>query len=110
MKHLIWKTRQELIAAVLAAFASYDRAKLEKGWRLLYTVYRGILKTLGDNAYSKHGGDRKLQRAKAAPDRECPRELLDQARAEVTRLSQVLGFNQDEQLGPDSEGSGAESE
>ena len=101
MKGKRWSTRQEMINDVLQSWRDYPAADLEKGWRLLYTVYRGIMSDRGDNKYKKHGGDRKLQRQNLPPDAGCPPDLLAAAKAEVTRLSQALGFDQD------SEGSSA---
>ena len=90
-----WATRNEMVEDVLQHWEDYPASDLEKGWRLLYTVYRGIMSDKGGNKYKKGSGDRKLQRKNLPPDRACPPELLDAARAEATRISQELGYDQD---------------
>ena len=87
-----WATRQQLVEGVVHSFAEYPHAELEKGWRFLYRVYRGILEDLGGNKYKKTSGDRKLQRQNLPPRVDCPPDLVAAARAEAARLRQALGL------------------
>ena len=104
MKGRKWTTRQQLIDDIQLSWAEYEHTALEKGWRLLYRVYQGILEDKGGNKYKKSSGDRKLQRQKLPPNTSCPEDLVQAGRLERARLSQELGYAQDRDISSASEG------
>ena len=100
-----WANKQQLINDVQLAWAEYEPTSLEKGWRHLYRVYRGILEDSGGNKYKTHSGDRKLLRQGLPPNVSCPGALVQAGRLEQARLSQELGFAQDSDDGSASDSS-----
>ena len=96
-----WDTRQHLVEDVMQSFTEYLSSDLEKGWRFLYRVYRGILEDRGGNKYKKNSGDRKLQRQKLPPRMDCPPDLIAAARAEAARLRQALGLDEESDTSSD---------
>ena len=98
-----WSTKQEMIDDIRQTWLGYALEKLESGFRLLYTVYRGILRTGGDNTYSRHAGVRTRVRQGLGLDYSCPQDIFDHGQAERDRLEIVLGFQNDSDYGTDSD-------
>ena len=83
-----WSTMREMIDDVETKWKSYDPSKVEAAFRILYAVYRGILRTFGDNNF-----DRKLRRLGNGPLRVLNRVLYDKALTEIERLIAAENIN-----------------
>lgn len=100
-----WAALQEMMADVAIKWDEYPREKVEAAFRILYTIYRGILASGGDNNFSRHGGDRRRRAQGLGPDTSCLRELREAGRSERDRLMAELNLRLS-----DSESEGSDSE
>ena len=100
-----WTTLRQMIDDVALQWEKYPAGKIENCFRTLYGIYRGILRSGGNNNFSRHDGDRKLRRQELGPDQSCPRALYDHGCAERNRLMDELdlhaGDTDSEDGGPD---------
>ena len=81
-----------MLAAAKAAYQEYDGDTLERAWRVLHTVYRGILRTGGDNTYQLSGNTRKGWRHGLDADNALPpREVMEAAQKRFEELGTELG-------------------
>ena len=91
-----WDNKLDMESDIFQSWEDYPREKIEAGWRILYAVYRGILKANGDNTFSKHDGDRKRRRAGQPPDMNLDRAVFEAAVAERDRILNELGLEFDD--------------
>lgn len=92
LKGKVWKSKREMMNDVQAAWLSYSREKLEAGWQALFTIFRGILRSGGNNNFSRHEGARRRRRAGLGTDYSCPQDIFDYGSAERDRLEGLLGL------------------
>ena len=105
-----WTSKQEMINDIKQAWIDYPREKLEAGWRILYTIYRGILRTGGNNNFSRHAGVRTRIRNGLGVDYDCPQDIFEHGESERDRLEIILGLQPDSDYGPDSEAGASASD
>ena len=84
---------REMIDGVETKWNSYDPSKVEAAFRILYDVYRDILRTFGDNYFDINHGDQKLRRLGNGPLRVLDRVLYDNALTEIERLMAAENIN-----------------
>ena len=99
-----------MINDIKQAWIDYPREKLEAGWRILYTIYRGILRTGGNNNFSRHAGVRTRIRNGLGVDYDCPQDIFEHGESERDRLEIILGLQPDSDYGPDSEAGASASD
>ena len=104
-----WRNLREVMDDVTVKWNEHPRESVESAFRTLYTIYRGILESGGDNDFSRHGGDRRLLTAGLGPNRTCSQELYDKGSSERDRLMALLNLHASdtESEGGDSDGGGA---
>ena len=89
-----FSTLVEMMKTVKLVYAEYDAETLERAWRVLFTVYRGILRVKGDNNYSTHGNASKRWRHGLEADRSLPSpEIIAAAREEYDKLAEEAGYD-----------------
>ena len=105
-----WQTKQEMMDDMDKSWDLYPGERLEAGWRLLYTIYRGILSSGGDNNFKRGAGVRTRIRRGLDVDYDCPQDIYDRGEAERDRLQRHLGLNYDSESGASNSGhSGSDS-
>ena len=108
-----WQTKQEMMRDLERSWDLYFGERLEAGWRLLYTIYRGILSSGGDNNFKRGAGVRARIRRGLGVNYDCPQDTYDRGETERDRLQQHLGLHYDndsESGASNSEHSGSETE